>query len=209
VHEGKPLILIFKFQKLHQSKYIKHLEQKVEVLMAENAKLRESLRNSINNNGQQVNYHNNSFNNNSSNKQQLTNSSTNNVPTTPNNYIDVKQVKKIELKKSDNKQSTRQNNKNSMEYVRTDNLNAKTAEIMKASPNTLGGNSKPLMAVSINNSNKIHRDEVSNYEKAVFNKNNNMTTGVKPGQLQQTGRPYGPTSTTTTMNNNMNTTNRV
>jgi hypothetical protein len=90
----------------------------------------------------------------------------------------MKQIKKIEPKKPD-KQSTKPVNKG-VEYVRTDNLNAKTAEILKTSPHGVG-NVKPLMAVNINNSNKVYRDDVSSYEKALFNK----PSGSGVGQSKQ------------------------
>jgi hypothetical protein len=107
-------------------------------------------------------------------------SSGNNKPGTPGKYIDMKQIKKIEPKRTD-KQSTKQVNK-TIEYVKTDNLNAKTAEILRNSPNNIV-NAKPLMAVNINNSNKVYRDEISNYEKALFKPNNTHHQNQRQGNI--------------------------
>lgn len=103
-------------------------------------------------------------------------------------YIDLKQIKKIEPKRPD-KSSTKGNNKYAPnDYIRADNLNAKTAEIMRASPGVANNyqnqtftnnltsnmgniNTRPLMNVNIN-SNKAVNDEMSNYEKNLFRNNN-------------------------------------
>ena len=125
---------------MHHTKYIQHLEKKVTHLETELARYKEINKNEINH----------------------INSSS-----TPNNqYIDPKQIKKIEPKQI-NKQSTKNVNK-SIDYIKTDNLNAKTAEIMRVSPNNMIVNNRPLMAVNINNTNKLMKDENSNYEKYLF-----------------------------------------
>jgi hypothetical protein len=102
-----------------------------------------------------------------------------------NQILDLKQIKKIEPKRPE-KNSTKAN-KNfpaNNDYVKIDNLNAKTAEIMKASPSvgnhyhnqsfTGAGNPNPraLINVNINNSNRVEKNEVSNYEKSLFKGNN-------------------------------------
>jgi hypothetical protein len=129
------------------------------------------------------------------------NSTNNNNQSTPNNFIDMKQIKKIEPKRTE-RQSTKQV-KQPIDYVKTDNLNAKTAEIMKTSPHNMG-NIKPLMAVNINNSNKVYRDEVSNYEKTLFKQNINNNAPKQAQHLNNTG-----VSTALQSNNNTATVNRV
>ena len=91
-------------------------------------------------------------------------------------FLDLKQIKKIEPKKPE-KASNKIPNKNTTDNIKIDNLNAKTAEIMKTSPG-MGNNfqnsllhtnmNKSLINVNINNSNKIVKDDISNYEKNLF-----------------------------------------
>lgn len=97
-------------------------------------------------------------------------------------FIDMRQIKKIEPKR--NELTSTKGNQNKADFVKIDNLNAKTAEIMKNSPG-FGNNlyqqnmqnqnfnpnataRRPLINVNINNSNKIAKDEMSNYEKQLF-----------------------------------------
>ncbi len=96
----------------------------------------------------------------------------------PTGFLDLKQIKKIEPRRSD-KPSNKAANKNAAENIKIDNLNAKTAEIMKTSPglgnnfqnsliNTNLNNHKALINVNINNSKNILKDDISNYEKNIF-----------------------------------------
>lgn len=161
----KVLILfyqLFQFQNLHQKKYIEFLEKKIEQLSKENQKLKENFmngrpENNINTSLGKIN----------------TNSSNN-----PTGFLDLKQIKKIEPRRSD-KPSNKAANKNAVENIKIDNLNAKTAEIMKTSPgignnlqnnliSTNLNNHKALINVNINNSKNILKDDISNYEKHIF-----------------------------------------
>jgi hypothetical protein len=164
------------------------LEHKIEELLKENNKLKESL-----NNGKVENHldmttkkpnNNNLMNNNQ------------------NQYIDMKQFKRIEPKIQERGSNRALNNSNDeklrSEYlVKTNNLNAKTAEkIMKVSPGMSNkNNSKPLIAVNISNTNKYVQDEMSNYERHLMqnariefpcqNQNNNLQQISKTGQNAQ------------------------
>ena len=128
------------FQKMHTNKYIQHLEKRVDGLEAELAKYREQSR-----------IESSPFNN------------------TPNQYIDLGQIKKIEPKQP-NKQSTKTLNKNVGHMIKTDNLNAKTAEILKTSPNNMG-NTRPIMAVNINN---VVKNEMTSMERHLFRQGSNL-----------------------------------
>jgi len=69
------------------------------------------------------------------------------------------------------------------DYVKTDNLNSKTVEIMKNSPgvgnsfynqnigNNFQTNQKALIKVNINNSNRIDKSDFTEYEKSLFKAN--------------------------------------
>lgn len=110
-----------------------------------------------------------------------------------NQFIDMKQIKRIEPKRPDIN-STKGNLKaHPSEYVKIDNLNAKTAEIMKASPsvlNNLNHQNKPLMNVNINNSNKNVKEDISNYEKALFNRQNMNSMSNMNVNMQQNNSNY-------------------
>ncbi len=147
---------------MHQKKYIEFLEKKIEQLSKENQKLKENLMN-----GRADNIVNTSLG-------KINTSSSNNQ----SNFLDLKQIKKIEPKRID-RPSNKVVNKNAADNIKIDNLNAKTAEIMKTSPglgnnfqnslmHTNLNNQKTLINVNINNSNKIIKDEISNYEKNIF-----------------------------------------
>jgi hypothetical protein len=174
---------------LHQKKYISHLESKVDSLVKENQKLKEKLIAALTNT-HNSNAHN--ANQNAYNDHNNLNLTTNPHNNTINNYnegenqqfIDMKQIKKIEPKiKSGSRNSN--NNKN---LVKIDNLNLKTAEIMKNSPHNIQNmpNSnnyynmynninvnKSLLAVNINSSNK-KIDDILNYEKTLLLNNQTM-----------------------------------
>ncbi len=125
---------------MHQIKYVQHLEKKVNFLESEVARYKEQSR--------------------------IESSPFNNTPN--QQYIDLGQIKKIEPKHP-NKQSTNTLKKNIGHIIKTDNLNAKTAEILKASPNNMVSN-RPIMAVNINNI----RTEHNSMEKHLFKSNNQM-----------------------------------
>lgn len=130
---------------MHHNKYVQHLEKKVESLENELLRYRENSRIELNS-----------------------------VNNTPNQYIDLNQIKKIEPKQS-NKQSTKNINKSIGPMIRTDNLNAKTAEILKTSPNNMMGANRQIMAVNINNVSKYE----NSMEKHLFRQGGNP-------QIQQT-----------------------
>jgi hypothetical protein len=128
----------------------------------------------------------------------------NNIQNNQPSYLDLKQIKKIEPKRVE-RPSNKVMNKNAADNIKIDNLNAKTAEIMKTSPG-LGTNfqnnlihtnmNKTLINVSINNSNKIVKEDISNYEKNLFkhgqalnmtdNKNENQNSLNMNNQINPT-----------------------
>jgi hypothetical protein len=127
--------------------------------------------------------------------------------TNANQFLDLKQIKKIEPKRPE-KNSTKatKNLPPNNDYVKIDNLNAKTAEIMRTSPgvgnnyqnqsfsgvtNNSNFNQRALINVNINNSNRIDKNEISNYEKGLFKQ------GQGPMGINQ-----NPSNST--MNNSMN-----
>ncbi len=99
--------------------------------------------------------------------------------------MDLKQIKKIEPKKIEKNSIKVTKNYAPNEY-KIDNLNAKTAEIMKASPglgtNNYGNqnfanNQRALINININNSNKNHKNEQTNYEKNIlFKQTHNLSS---------------------------------
>ena len=105
--------------------------------------------------------------------------------TNSNQFLDLKQIKKIEPKRPEkNSTHATKNLPPNNDYVKIDNLNAKTAEIMKNSPgvgnnyqnqsfsgmtnNNTNFNQRALINVNINSSNRIDKNEISNYEKGLF-----------------------------------------
>ncbi len=154
----KKIIEVIKFQKLHKNKYIEFLEKKVSELTEENSRLKEAHKR------QEVLQVNNSVFKSSTNRQDVAATNSKN-----NNFLDLKQIKKIEPKKTE--RTSAKNYPGNNDYVKIDNLNAKTAEIMKTSPATNyqgQGNQRALINVNINNSNRIDRSEITDYEKNLF-----------------------------------------
>jgi hypothetical protein len=104
-------------------------------------------------------------------------------------FLDLNQIKKIEPKRNE------KNSNKANPHVKIDNLNAKTAEIMKSSPamanntfnqlannNHLNQSNKALINVNINNSNRAinNKESFSNYDKNLFkptNQQNNSNVG--------------------------------
>ena len=85
-------------------------------------------------------------------------------------------VKKIEQKKPDrnsNKISSI-HEKNYSDQIKTNNLNARTAENLRNSPtinfntNNNNSNNKSLIKINVNNTNNLNREEMSNFEKNLF-----------------------------------------
>jgi hypothetical protein len=169
----KKIIEVIKFQKLHKNKYIEFLEKKVSELTEENSRLKEAHKK------QEILQTNNSILKTSNKRQEIAVTNSKNK-----NFLDLKQIKKIELKKTE--RTSAKNYPGNSDYVKIDNLNAKTAEIMKTSPATNyqgQGNTRALINVNINNinnSNRVDRSELSDYEKNLFKNNyqsgNNQTS---------------------------------
>lgn len=100
--------------------------------------------------------------------------------------MDLKQIKKIEPKKVD-KNCTKSSKAYAPNEYKVDNLNAKTAEILKTSPGlssnnygnqSFANNQRALINININNSNRNDKNESSsNYEKNIlFKQTHNLSS---------------------------------
>ena len=139
----KKVIETFKFQKMHQKKYISFLENKIENLLQENTTLKQNLKAAVNSNTTL----NNSINLSASNNENISYSAIN---SSNNAYIDLSKIKKIEPKQRIMKQSNKmyvQQLTTPIDMVKQNvvNLNAQTASEQH--------NHNNMLNVNINNNN--------------------------------------------------------
>lgn len=139
----KKVIETFKFQKMHQKKYISFLENKIENLLQENTTLKQNLKAAVNSNTTL----NNSINLSASNNENVSYSAIN---SNNNAYIDLSKIKKIEPKQRIMKQSNKmyaQQLTTPIDMVKQNvvNLNAQTASEQH--------NHNNMLNVNINNNN--------------------------------------------------------